>query len=205
MRELNRPPTSFVLTPRPRKGQIPTNWSRYRKSIKKFVEWALANQSNQCAFCGFTIGDIADRRAFAVDHFAPQADSLYPQWRFEALNLIITCHSCNSVFKGEYDSVITLSTDYTKCYFSLVHPYLDVVNDHLTGTYSGGTEQIGAPVFHTLKGLRTIRQFKLDDPSYIATINKQAIAFSIDAWKASSPSNQAQLYQKVLAEIGGTR
>lgn len=205
MRDIGKPPPGLILTPRPYRGKISTKWSRSRAGVKKFVEWALKNQEGQCVFCGFFVGDVRYRRAYDVDHFAPQANTLYPQWKFEPLNLVIACHSCNSVLKQGYDSVITVSSNYANCSFSLVHPYLDSVNDHLQGTYSGGAQQIGAPSFCTLKGLRTIRKFKLDDPDYISEINNQAESLALAAWKNAAPDADVKRYKKALSEIEGNR
>lgn len=205
MKNLRRPAADTDLMPRQWGGKTASNWSRHRKAVRDFVEWALANQNNQCTFCGFTVDNVAERRAYSVDHFAPQGDSLYPQWRFEPLNLVITCHVCNSVFKGDYDPVIVVAPSYDKCTFALVHPYLDMVSSHLVGTYAGGSQQVGAPVAGSLKGLRTIRKFRLDDPNYIVAINKQAVMFSIDAWASSSSHEEEERYLKVLDELNMLR
>lgn len=205
MRSLGKPAAGIDLAPRPRGGRTFTNWSRDRVAVKNFVQWALANQENQCSFCGYTVSNVVDRRAYSLDHFAPQGDTLYPQWRFEPLNLVITCHVCNSVFKSSYDPIIVFAANYEDCVFALVHPYLDVVDDHVTGTYAGGSQPVGAPIARTLKGLRTIRIFKLDDPNYIEAVSKQAAMFRMDAWQLSITDDEQKLYKKLLTELGMVR
>ena len=203
MRTLTKPSTTVTLTPGPRPDGTLPNWSRKLKSIQKFVAWALANQRDQCAICGYFVGDIANRRAWAVDHFAPKGKSLFPQWTFEPLNLVVTCHSCNSIFKRDFNSVATVAPKYADSDFVLVHPYLDAVDIHLTGTYAGGSRRVGAPVAHTSKGRTTIRLFNLDDVNYLSSINNQALRISIDDWKAKLPGARLTLFRNVLAELSG--
>lgn len=201
MRTLTKPATGVNLTPQARPDGTLPGWSRDTLAVQSFVAWALNNQQHQCAFCGFIIGNIADRRAWSVDHFAPKGAKHYPQWTFEPLNLVVTCHVCNSVFKNEYDSVATVTPNYANCTFSLVHPYVDSVDSHLVSTYSGGRQQVGAPLGRTTKGRDTIRIFRLNNPNYIAAINKQAMLISLDAWKASATNEDRALFDRALAEI----
>lgn len=130
---------------------------------------------------------------------------MYPQWTFEPLNLVISCHVCNSVFKHEFDSVDAEASSYVDCTFFLVHPYLDSVDDHLVGTYAGGDEEVGAPSAVTSKGRKTIELFCLDDPNYLAAINDQALLISLTAWKNSIPDADRALVRNALAELSGRR
>lgn len=203
MRTLRKPAPDVNLTPRPRtNGTLPA-WSRRANEVKEFVAWALANQQYQCAFCGFVVGNVAERRAWSVDHFAPKGWNLYPQWTFEPLNLIVACHVCNSVFKHEYDSVDVKAPNYVDCKFFLVHPYLDSVDDHLVGTYSGGSQEVGAPWGSSPKGRKTIEKFRLDDPNYLMAINDQALLISLAEWKDSIPGADWSLVRNALAELSG--
>lgn len=205
MRVLSKPAPDVNLTPRPRPDGTLPDWSRKRKVIEEFVEWALANQRDQCAFCGYFVGDLADRRAWSVDHFAPKGNNFYPQWTYNPLNLIITCHSCNTVFKNQFDSVATVAPDYVNCKFLLVHPYLDLVDDHLVGTYAGGSRRVGAPEVRSPKGSKTIELFRLDDVNYLRAINNQALRISLDDWKARAPGATRALFRNALAELSGRR
>ncbi len=205
MRVLRKPAPGVNLTPRPRPDGTLPDWSRKRKAIKGFVEWALTNQRDQCAFCGFFVGDLAHRRAWSIDHFAPKGTNFYPQWTYHPLNLIITCHSCNTVFKNQYDSVATVASDYANCKFFLVHPYLDSVDDHLGGTYAGGSRRVGAPEVRSPKGSKTIELFRLDDVNYLRAINNQALRISLDHWKARVPGSTRELFRNALAELSGRR
>lgn len=138
-----------------------------------------------------------------MDHVAPKGTGLYPQWTFEPLNLIITCHSCNSVFKHEYDSVNLESSIYEKCTFFIVHPYLDSVDDHLVGTYAGEDDEVEAPLSKSPKGRKTIEMFHLDDPNYIVAINDQALLISLAKWRKSLPAADRSLVNNALRELSG--
>jgi hypothetical protein len=201
VKDLAKPSPGVNLTPPLRPDGTRPGWSRKTNAVKNFVRWALTNQQHQCAICGFIVGNVADRRAWSIDHIAPKGEKLYPQWTFEPLNLVITCHVCNSVFKNEYDSVATVKPNYVECAFSVVHPYLDSVANHLVGTYAGGSLQVGAPLARTPEGRQTIEIFHLNDPNYIAAINKQALLISIDAWKATATAEQWSRFCGALAEL----
>lgn len=203
MRTLKKP-AQGDLTPKPRKDGTPPAWSRKGKKVAAFVTWALGSQQHQCAFCGFDVGN-ALRRAWSVDHFAPKGENLYPQWTFEPLNLVITCHVCNSVFKNEYDSVASKATNYVDCEFFLVHPYLDTVHHHLLDTYAGGSEEVGAPRWISDKGRKTIEKFHLDDPDYLVAINNQALLISLAEWKKSISISDRDLFHGALKEVTGRR
>jgi uncharacterized protein (TIGR02646 family) len=203
MRQLAKPPVVLSITPRPLKNGGLPEWSRKTRRVQEFVQWALTNQLGKCAFCGYNIGDLAERRAWSVDHFAPKSAKRFPQWTYEVLNLVVTCHSCNSVFKKEFNTVSVAAHLYTDCTFALVHPYLDVITDHMTGTYGGGVDRIGAPVAVTDKGRETIAKFRLSDASYISAINGQALRISIDEWKARLPGSARMLFRNALAELSG--
>jgi uncharacterized protein (TIGR02646 family) len=201
MRRLNSPPIVVDLlgdavnsTPRP-------NWSRTRKTVRAFVEWMAENQRGQCAFCGFEVGDRTVHRAWSVDHLAPKAAALYPQWTFEPLNLFITCTSCNSVLKRDYDSVQTVAPRYENSVFRLVHPYLDDVETHLTGTYTGLFDQVVAPCVVTLKGRRTVKLFALDDVRYLRAINGQAEQLQIAKWRETADPTSVALFKALLNEV----
>jgi hypothetical protein len=203
VRTLTKPAPTVILTPPKRPDGTLPNWSRTPKRVKNFVTWALENQREQCAICGYFVGDIANRRAWAIDHFAPKGKSLFPQWTFEPLNLVVTCHSCNSIFKRDFNSVATVAPKYSDSEFVLVHPYLDSVDIHVSGTYAGGSRRVGAPVAHTAKGRTTIEVFNLDDVNYLSAINGQALRISIDAWKAKAPRALLALFRNALAEVSG--
>lgn len=119
------------------------------------------------------------------------------------MNLVVTCHSCNSIFKLEYNSVATVAPNYVDSEFVLVHPYLDLVDDHMLGTYAGGSQRVGAPKVRSSKGRETIEVFRLDDVNYLAAINGQALRISINDWKARIPGAARSLFRNALAELSG--
>lgn len=205
MRTLTRPTAGLDLTPRQRANTPLSAWRTDTKKVKEFAVWALANQADQCAFCGFDVGDVDHRRSWELDHFAPQGDTLFPQWRFEPLNIIVTCRVCNGKFKLGYNSVTKIAVNYEECEFSLVHPYMDSVDDHLKGTYKGGSQRVGAPSACSSEGIKTIEIFRLDDPNYLSAINGQALRISIDDWKAGVPGAYRSLLRNALAELSGRK
>jgi hypothetical protein len=101
--------------------------------------------------------------------------------------------------------VAKAAPNYVNCEFSLVHPYLDSVDDHLVGTYAGGSQRVKAPSGRTTKGRQTIAEFKLHNPNYLAAINKQALLKSLNEWRAMVPSTYRPLWRNALAELSGRR
>lgn len=189
MRQLAPPPAYLRLgrLVRPR-ASAPTWESRAYAVIdfkSRFVTWAKGNQGHRCAFCCFPIGHVEHRRAYAVDHIAPKAASLYPQWSFEPLNLILLCWTCNSHFKSAANTVRAASRAYTNCTFTLVHPYLDIIENHITGTYQGDGVPVGVPNFCSPKGEATMKMFKLDDVQYLASANQEAVRVVLDEVQAN--------------------
>ncbi|WP_139205377.1 hypothetical protein [Plantibacter sp. MMLR14_011] len=87
-----------------------------------------------------------------------------PEWTYEPLNLFLSCDSCNSKIKKNFDPLLRpFPTNYRKARFTIIHPYLDRVRDHMTGGYTGGANKPSAPVSHTEKGSATIERFRLTD------------------------------------------
>ena len=208
MRELDPPhPTAHFLAKPTGTSAVPPTWKSQTNEVKafkdSFKQWALLNQSRRCAFCCFPLGDVAFRRSFSLDHFAPKGKSYYPQWSFEILNLLLSCWTCNSILKGRIDSVLTVRTSYAACTFTMIHPYLDRIDDHATGTYQGDYHRVAAPVPCSKKGEKTIAVFHLDDPNHLKAANQEALRVSLDRRQQRMPGSVMALLRNALAEVSG--
>lgn len=103
------------------------HWKRNETTLRKAIRTKLMKlQNNKCVYCGCATVDPED-----VEHIAHKSD--YPQFLFTPLNLAYSCKCCNQIYKGDTNVVKTLNSDYSKCEFTIVHPYLDDV-DHFFDT-----------------------------------------------------------------------
>jgi uncharacterized protein (TIGR02646 family) len=136
------------------------SWSAYKddEEMKRFKarlkSELLDIQDDKCVYCMQTIDT---RTAYDGDreHFANK--NRYPEYTFEPYNLLLACRTCNNPLKGQTNTIENQNNRYTDCDFSMVHPIIDNVDDHI------GFNQ-GSIIFAiTDKGLRTIELFKLDD------------------------------------------
>lgn len=125
--------------------------------IKEKVKCHLYSvQNHRCAYCGtrLNVGGRAE-----IEHVAPKGVSLHPEFTFHELNLLFACEHCNgSSKKGQKDIVITKSSDYQKCHFSIVHPFFDDPKLHYQWI-----ENVPICVkSDTDKGKKSIKIFELD-------------------------------------------
>lgn len=98
------------------------HWDRNQTKLRKKITSDLKGlQDNVCVYCGCEILDTPD-----VEHIAHKAE--YPQFLFTPKNLALSCKTCNQMYKGDTNIIETLDTDYLKCKFLMVHPYIDDVN-----------------------------------------------------------------------------
>lgn len=103
------------------------HWKRNETTLRKAIRTKLMKmQDNRCVYCGCPTDDPED-----VEHIAHKAD--YPQFLFTPLNLAYACKNCNQTYKGDTNVVSYLHSDYSRCQFTIVHPYLDDV-DHFFDT-----------------------------------------------------------------------
>lgn len=198
MRRITSPPNNLPLYGQttPKGNNRP--WSRKLTNVKTFVEWATDNQKGQCAYCGFFVGEVEHRRRITIDHFAPEKQ--YPLWRFLPENLLVSCDTCNSTYKQAHDTLAAVHADYSKSDFNLVHPYLDNVEFHVSGTYLGGDKRVKAPQAHTKKGQASMAMFRLNDPSYLKAINSQARSIGLAKWKKRLTPTSRLRYDRLLSE-----
>ena len=132
------------------------NWVK-AKAFKDVLDAHLeTEQSNRCAYCGSRFMSPARHR----DHIAPKGQTLYPQWTFHPYNLVHACYDCNSGWKLQQNTITHFSPHYSKCQFSIIHPYFDDPKEHIT--YTGHRLSILIyPVKGSAKGKETIRMFDL--------------------------------------------
>jgi len=133
-----------------------TNRDALKKSIKAKLE---AIQSKYCIYCGLHeeyCGSILQR-----EHIAPKGKAYYPKFVFEPINLVLACHKCNFDLKGEIDIGSGDKDIYINNNFSIVHPYLDNIHDHIELNICNGQAIIRSKN-NSKKGLATIRMFQLD-------------------------------------------
>ena len=111
-------------------GGLPYGTNQKRDEYKKRIKDYLKKEQNGCcAYCGF---DFETRGESHRDHIAPKA--LYPEFLFRPDNLILSCPVCNGLdMKKNADTIVApVNKRYKSCNFSIVHPYFDDFNDHIT-------------------------------------------------------------------------
>lgn len=149
-------------------------WESRTGSRKTFVDdlrtWAEANQSDRCAFCLLSITPTARREA-DLDHVVPKASGMYPEWTYEALNLVLACSWCNRRIKKAEDFMLLPKPHvekYRHVALRIVHPYLDQRREaHFIGGYLGGTRR-PSPIRHaSARGAATIDFFKLGTQGHL--------------------------------------
>jgi hypothetical protein len=208
MRSLEKPTPAINDLARIVRASTPApSWTTRTTVVKDFksafLAWALSNQNHRCAFCCFPVDDIGPRRPFSIDHIAPKGASHYPQWAFETLNLVIACWSCNSNIKRAANTVAIARVSYRKCKFRIVHPYLDDVETHVSGTYRGGADPVAAPVPRTPEGQETISAFHLDDVNHISSANHEALRFDLDQRQGAMTAAMLLQLRRALEEVTG--
>lgn len=202
MKSLTPPSASVVAS-------IPVPPAKWSSGIgvtafkREFGDWALTNQEGRCAYCCLPVGTDDERRPWSLDHIAPQGSTLYPQFAFEILNIVLACSACNERLKLATDTVAKVAAAYKACSFTIVHPYLHPVHAHLVGTYQGDDVEIVAPRWLSVEGKATIAMFKLDNPGYIRVANKEARAIRMEAAQGSLPMSLLYRFKAALRELRG--
>lgn len=128
------------------------------KTFKSEVTRLLKiEQDKKCAYC---CGRLHEKNP-ARDHIAPW--SLYGKWMYLPENLVLACFSCNTDMKKTYDPILNEDEDYSKCEFSIIHPYLDDPQKHIT-FQNDKTSVLIQTVNGSSKGSSTITLFNLASP-----------------------------------------
>lgn len=137
------------------------------KEFKKLLSLQLNEiQQGKCAYCG---SDLYVTSAPQIEHIAPKGGPKRPKhvrFTFLPWNLALACSFCNSPMKkGGKDTIVKEDIDYSKCHFSIVHPYFDDPDDHY--------EWEGALITgKTNKGINSIEMFQLDGEALTANRQK---------------------------------
>jgi len=136
------------------------SWTSYKndammKTIKKNMkERLLSLQGNQCVYCRRMI-DVRTKYDGDREHFANKKK--YPRFTYEKYNLFLSCITCNRPLKSTFDTIATYNDNYKRCIFTIVHPILDNVDDHIQYIEEAMPEKL------TDKGEATIKLFNLAD------------------------------------------
>jgi len=152
---------SYLSTLKPWSGDDWNKNTKNLKGIKAHIHHELNTlQNNECAYCGLTMWEVTQAQ---IEHIAPKGSEktfFYPQFTFEAANLVLACSLCNgSSMKGTFRTISMLHADYNKCEFNIVHPYFDEPNDHYFWADSEYKTIIGDK---TSKGKQSIKIFELN-------------------------------------------
>ncbi|NQY54157.1 MAG: hypothetical protein HRT42_11370 [Campylobacteraceae bacterium] len=121
-----------------------------KKTIKKRL---IALHGGQ--YCFFCNKEIENMRLLHIEHILPKAN--YSYLTFSTINLTLACDVCNMDYKKQKIYLRNANSNYRGCTFSIVHPYLDNVDDHLD--YSGFIVGVNN---QSIKGANTINEFKLN-------------------------------------------
>lgn len=114
-------------------------------------------QGNRCTYCGLgTEHTLIDR-----EHFVHKSQGTgKPEFMFNLKNLFAACAYCNRRIKGQRQILATYSANYEDCTFTIVHPFLDVVDREIEFLEDREGQHILAKAI-TEKGQKTIDFFKL--------------------------------------------
>lgn len=107
----------------------------------------------RCTYCEKEL----TRSGKPVDHFLP--NSIHTRLSFHPLNLLPSCDYCNSALKKTFDPIVMRHRRYSQMRFSIVHPLLDDVDQHIF--YSDPDNTILDTARCTVEGKASIRLFEL--------------------------------------------
>lgn len=170
--KLPRDVKRYLKTLLPLKGGEWDSKDPLNDKFKKCVKDQLSIiQNDRCAYCGLTLGT----RGKHIDHFAPKGGAKRPKhvmYTYLTRNLFLACYSCNMTeSKGSKDTIkkatkkekaLMIKLDfmnYKKREFTIVHPYFDNPDDHISWT---SEDRKIIPSYLDEKGKKTIEMFRLD-------------------------------------------
>jgi len=128
------------------------------KVVTKIKEKLVKIQGQYCIYCGLHEEHCG---RLEREHIASKGTVSYPTFMFEPLNLVLACHHCNVDLKGEVNTILKFSPNYSKCIFKIVHPYLDEIEKHILYAVDNGKALIKAAPW-SRKGKVHIKLFELD-------------------------------------------
>jgi uncharacterized protein (TIGR02646 family) len=211
MRSVPKPPTPLHLPAEDAKTSV-GEWRSWESSAlvttsfkRELAIWAVKNQGSRCAYCSLELSSNV-RRSKSLDHFVPK--EMHPRWTFEPVNLLASCHDCNSIFKKRHNPVKFPpganpdEIPYEDCSFDILHPYLDDVSAHISGGFLGA----GAPPkivrALTTRGFETVNVFRLDSPGLLWTWMGEAALAIHDIRVSAVPNGVASLAELRLETSG---
>lgn len=185
---------AYVVTERPEK------WKKKPKPVPAFLKaimtQGIAIQKDRCIWCTLPFGAIG-RRTIHRDHIAPSSE--HPEWTFLAKNLALSCEYCNGfAVKKALNTIRIKRAQYERCKFHIVHPYLDIVSNHIQ--FDG--DAIALPVIIkgiTRKGRWTIKNIQLDTPEMTTLRAKEAFYANRHKYRLAQP--EEDLVQAALGAI----
>ncbi len=132
------------------------------KNIKSEIRRQLDLNQVKCAYCGLKFKDKGDSQ---IEHIAAKSDAKptrHPEFTFTLKNLVLACVSCNGFSKkSAQETIANKHQTYSKCTFTIVHPYFDNPDDHYDWVIDL-TAVIIQVNNGSLKGAESIRMFGLD-------------------------------------------
>ncbi|WP_256011801.1 HNH endonuclease [Desertivirga xinjiangensis] len=131
-----------------------------RNDLKAYIKQQLELiQHPHCIYCGLHKNIVGTLQR---EHIAPK--DLYPEFLFEPENLALACASCNGFQKkNNTNTVSTSNVIYSRCRFTIIHPYRDDYRNHYDMDITGNEIIIKAKKY-SRKGKATIKMFGLDEP-----------------------------------------
>lgn len=211
MRRLKKPPRRLRLAAADlvdKNGEIRA-WAS-NNATKQFrsdlTAWCMKKHGARCAYCSLSLG-LNHRRSKALDHFVPKGKRTgVPDWTYELYNLLLSCESCNSKIKASKNPLLSSpKIRYRRASFSLFHPYLDRLEEHIEGGYRGGRDVPSTPKPLSTKGQRTIDTFDLTNPTLRNTWEGERLAAHIQHKRQAWTGTEEKLVDAALLELRVTR
>jgi hypothetical protein len=177
----------------------PKRWDKSRAQLvtrfkTTIMTHGMAVQDSRCAWCTLPVGAAGHRTAHR-DHIAPK--ERYPQWTFTPMNLIVACEYCNGfAVKHDLDTIEVVQAEYEQCTFWIVHPYLDIVSDHVGFMEEEVAAQSVAIQGRSPRGHWTIEKLQLASPEMTSLRARELAA-------DRAISKLAPHYQNLLARATG--
>ena len=155
------------------------NVREFKEKIKKKL---FEIQDGKCAYCELPL----QTRNPEIDHIAPKGGQkrvLNPECVFLPLNLVYSCHNCNSTTcKGQKNTVLSKNgkNNYKKWTFKIVHPYIDDPMDYFETPVCSNGEKRTYPIIkrgideeHKAKAKATIEMFRLNGEKVLELAKEQ--------------------------------
>lgn len=210
MRRLKKPPRRLrvaAIDAIDDKGVI-VQWgasAAVKQFRRHFAFWAFRNQKGRCAYCSLSIG-ASGHRSSAVDHFVRKGGlGGAPQWTYELYNLVLACERCNSKLKKVYLAIAEVAIEpYRSNTFTLYHPYLDKLADHIKGGFPGGAAIPTTPRSLSSKGAATISLFRLSNPNLRQLWESESQATLDRKRRRDLSTAELERYELALRELQGS-